>query len=95
LHLSKLPRRADFDGEEISFRSLAKRLLLLLTALLEKVVGSLGLVHEIGVIAEQKLEINSLLVEEHTGNDWGGLIAESSLNGSIDAVTNEGLSLLT
>jgi hypothetical protein len=92
LHLSKLPRRVDFDGEEISFCSLL--LLLLLTALLEEVVCSLGLVHEIGVIAEQKLEINSLLVEEHTGNDWGGLIAESSLNGSIDAVTNEGLSLL-
>jgi len=91
LHLSKLPRRVDFDGEEISFCSLL--LLLLLAALLEEVVCSLGLVHEIGVIAEQELEIDSLLVEEHTGDDWGGLIAESSLNGGIDAVSYEGLSL--
>jgi len=93
LHLSKLPRRVDYDGEEISFCSLAKRLLLLLTALLEEVVRSLGLVHEIGVIAEQSLEIDSLLVEKHTGDDWGGLIAEGSLDGSIDAISYEGLSL--
>lgn len=66
---------------------------MLLTALLEEVVRSLGLVHEIGVIAEQSLEIDSLLVEKHTGDDWGGLIAEGSLDGSIDAISYEGLSL--
>jgi len=68
-------------------------LVVLLTAVLEKVVSSLSLVHEIGVIAEQKLEVDSLLVEQHTGDDRGGLVAESSLDGGIDVVSYEGLSL--
>lgn len=68
-------------------------MLLLLTALLEKVVSCLGLLSEVHVIGEEKLEVDSLLVEEHTGNDWSGLITEGSLNGGVDAVADECLSL--
>ena len=68
-------------------------MLLLLTALLEKVVSCLGLLSEVHVIGEEKLEVDSLLVEEHTGNDWSGLVTEGSLNRTVDAVADECLSL--
>lgn len=49
--------------------------------------------HEIGVVSEQHLEVDGCFVKQHTGDNWGCLVAESALDRAIDVVSNEGLSL--
>jgi len=87
-----------FMGAKFSLYSRARSLLggrLLLTTSLQELMGGLCLATEVVVVREQLLEVHCLFVEKHTGDDWGCLVSEGSLDGAVNVVSDEGLSILT
>lgn len=58
-------------------------------------VGLVDLAHEELVVCEELLRVNGTLVQEHTGDHAGNLVSIDLLNGWIDTVSNEVLSLVT
>ena len=58
-------------------------------------VGLVDLADEESVVWEKLLRVDGGLVQEHTGDDSGDLISKHGLNGGVNAVTDEVLSLFT
>jgi len=54
-----------------------------------ELVGFVDLNGKVLSISKQLLEVNDLLVEEHTCDSWSELITEFTLDNTIDTVTNE------
>ena len=59
------------------------------------VVGLVDLAHEESVVCEKLLRVNGGLVQEHSSDDSGNLVSIDLLDGGIDTVTDEVLSLFT
>lgn len=59
------------------------------------VVGLVDLAHEEVVVCEKFLWVNGRLVQEHTSDDSGNLVSIDLLDGGINTVSNEVLSLFT
>jgi len=78
--------------------SLLLQWLLWLSALLalhQELVSFIDSVCEILSIRKKLLEVNDVLIQKSTSNDWGKLFAEPLLNLGIDVVTNKRSSILT
>jgi hypothetical protein len=58
-------------------------------------VGLIDLAHEESVVGEKLLRVNCGLVQEHTSNNSGDLISIHCLDGGVNTVTDEVLSLFT
>jgi hypothetical protein len=61
-------------------------------------VDGVGLTHladEESVVREKLLRVDCGLVQEHTSNDSGNLISIDCLDGGVNTVTDEVLSLFT
>lgn len=59
------------------------------------VVCLVDLAHEEVVVCEKFLWVNGRLVQEHTSDDSGNLVSIDLLDGGINTVSNEVLSLFT
>lgn len=69
--------------------------LLTLFALQQELVSFLDSACEILSIGKKLLEVDDVLIQKSTSNDWSKFFAETCLNGLIDVVTNERSSLVT
>ena len=58
-------------------------------------VGLVDLADEESVVWEKLLWVDGGLVQEHTSNDSGNLISKDGLDGGINTVSDEVLSLFT
>ena len=70
-------------------------LLLLLEMVHVDVVGLVDLAHEEVVVCEKFFWVNGRLVQEHTSDDSGNLVSIDLLDGGINTVSDEVLSLFT
>ena len=68
---------------------------LLLLGLQEQFVGFVCLGLEVLVLSEESLELNGRLVKEHTGDGWSELLSVSCMDGLVNVVTNEVISVIT
>ena len=59
------------------------------------VVRLVDLAHEEVVVCEKLLRVNGRLVQEHSSDDSGNLVSIDLLDGGIDTVSNEVLSLFS
>lgn len=58
-------------------------------------VGLVDLADEESVVGQELLGVNCRLVQEHSGDDSGDLVSIHRLNGGINTVTDEVLSIFT
>jgi hypothetical protein len=70
-------------------------LLLLLQVVHVDVVSLVDLADEEGVVRQELLRVDGRLVQEHTGDDSGDLLPEHCLDGGINTVSDEVLSVFT
>lgn len=61
----------------------------------QKLMSLMNSASEVLIVREEPLEINDILIKESTRNDWGEFITVYSLDGLINAITNECSSSVT
>jgi hypothetical protein len=69
--------------------------LLVLLGLDEQLIGLASLSLEVLVLGQKQLVIDCCFIKEHTSNGWSVLFTVRSMNGLINVVTDEVVSVIT